>query len=232
MAPETVRWVRRTFAPARLFVMYGQTEATARLSYLPPEHAGAKEGSIGVPIPGVELRVVDDSGTEIIDGEVGNLVARGDNVAAGYLDEPDETQQVFRDGWLWTGDLARRDADGFFYHAGRSREIMKINGNRVSPAEIESVLACHPGVIESAVVAQSPEPGVGMASAFVVRSPGSDVSEAALRRFCSERLPYFKVPASITFVETLPRSESGKLLRRQLESGAAIERVRVEALAR
>ena len=146
MAPDTIAWVRAAFRPARLFVMYGQTEATARLSYLPPERADDKAGSIGIPIPGVELRVMDEPAIEAPPGEVGELVARGDNVTPGYLDEPEETAAILRDGWLWTGDLAERDADGFFYHRGRAKEVLKIGGHRVSPIEIEQVLARHPDV--------------------------------------------------------------------------------------
>ena len=132
--------------------MYGQTEATARLSYLPPERAEDKAGSIGIAIPGVELRVVDEHGRELPPGEVGELVARGANVTPGYLDEPEETAAILHDGWLWTGDLAERDADGFFFHRGRAKEILKIGGHRVSPIEIEQVIARHPDVAEAAVV--------------------------------------------------------------------------------
>jgi long-chain acyl-CoA synthetase len=214
MAPETVRWARRAFAPASLFVMYGQTEATARLSYLPPEHADDKEGSIGIAIPGVELMVVDDAGVELPDGTVGNLIARGDNITPGYLDEPEETRRILRDGWLWTGDLAYRDGDGFLFHAGRSREILKVHGHRVSPAEIEGVIARHPDVIEAAVAGTRDD----LVAAFVVLREGATVSEAALRRFCSEHLPVFKVPARVAFVAALPRGESGKIQRRRLEA--------------
>jgi len=99
--------------------VYGQTEATARLSYLPPDRAEDKAGSIGIAIPGVELRVVDEHGRELPPGEVGELVARGQNVTPGYLDEPAETAAILRDGWLWTGDLAYRDADGLLRVEGR-----------------------------------------------------------------------------------------------------------------
>ena len=229
MAPETIRWVREAFAPAPLFVMYGQTEATARLSYLPPERADEKEGSIGVPIPGVELMVVDDAGLALPDGTIGNLIARGENVTPGYLDEPGETGRILRDGWLWTGDLAHRDGDGFFFHAGRSREIVKIRGHRVSPAEIERVITLHPDVVEAAV-AGATDPAAGeVVAAYVVRRAGATVTEAALRRFCSEHLPAFKVPARVTFVAALPRGESGKVQRRRL--GADTETsARAEAL--
>jgi acyl-CoA synthetase (AMP-forming)/AMP-acid ligase II len=216
MAVDTIRWVRRSFHPARLFVMYGQSEATSRLSYLPPERAQDKEGSIGIPIPGVELAVVDGDGLELPPGEAGHLVARGENVTPGYLDEPAETRDILRDGWLWTGDLAYRDGDGFFFHVGRSKEIIKIAGHRVSPAEIEHALERHPEVAEAAVAGTKSDLVGEAAAAFVVRRPGSEVTEVELRRFCRELLPAYKVPASVTFVESLPRNRAGKLLRREL----------------
>jgi acyl-CoA synthetase (AMP-forming)/AMP-acid ligase II len=216
MAVDTIRWVRRSFHPARLFVMYGQSEATSRLSYLPPERAQDKEGSIGIAIPGVDLAVVDGEGVELPPGEAGHLVARGENVTPGYLDEPAETRSILRDGWLWTGDLAYRDGDGFFFHVGRSREILKIGGHRVSPAEIEHALERHPEVAEAAVAGTKSDLVGEAAAAFVVRRPGSEVSEVELRRFCRELLPAYKVPASVTFVEALPRNPAGKLLRGEL----------------
>jgi acyl-coenzyme A synthetase/AMP-(fatty) acid ligase len=193
--------------------MYGQTEATARLSYLPPERADDKRGSIGVAIPGVELKVVDEGGAEVAPNEQGHLIARGDNVTSGYLDEPEETAAILREGWLWTGDLAWRDADGFLFHAGRSREILKIRGHRVSPVEIEHALARHPDVAEAAVVGMKQDLASETAAAFVVRRAGAAADESELRRFCSEQLPAHKVPGMITFVEALPRNAAGKLLR-------------------
>ncbi|MBA2371234.1 MAG: acyl--CoA ligase [Chloroflexi bacterium] len=221
MAADTIRWVRRAFHPARLFVMYGQSEATARLSYLPPERAADKDGSIGIAIPGVELKVVDADGVEVAPDEIGQLVARGDNVTLGYLDEPDETAALLRDGWLWTGDVAYRDRDGFFFHVGRSNEIFKISGHRVSPVEIEQALERHPRVAEAGVVRVSRAPSGEAAAAFVVRRPGGPVSEADLRRFCREQLPAYKVPQTITFVDALPRTEAGKLLRAELATTRA-----------
>jgi acyl-CoA synthetase (AMP-forming)/AMP-acid ligase II len=216
MAPDTIAWVRQVFSPASVFVMYGQTEATARLSFLPPARAGDKPGSIGIPIPGVELRVVDERGAALHDGETGHLVARGANVTPGYLDEPEETAAILHDGWLWTGDLAHRDRDGFFFLQGRSKEILKIGGHRVSPVEIEHVLARHPDLVDAAVVG-IPDPLMGeVAAAFVVHRPGRAVDEAELRRFCRESMPAYKVPVRFTAVESLPRNEAGKLLRAKL----------------
>ncbi|HLA77988.1 MAG TPA: class I adenylate-forming enzyme family protein [Vicinamibacteria bacterium] len=218
MAVETADWVREAFRPAELFVMYGQTEATARLSYLPPEFGADKKGSIGIPIPGVTLRVVDDDGNPLPPGETGHLVARGENVTLGYLDEPEETAAILREGWLWTGDLATRDADGFLFHRGRSKEILKIGGHRVSPGEIEQVIARHPEVAEVAVIGVAEELKGEVAAAFVVGRGGRAPAEADLQRFCREHLPAYMVPATITAVEALPRNEAGKLLRGELAS--------------
>ena len=232
MAPETIAWVRRAFHPARLFVMYGQTEATARLSYLPPERGEEKRGSIGIPIPSVELRVVDDDGRALPPGATGQLVARGDNVTKGYLDEPEETAAVLRDGWLWTGDLASRDEDGFFFHQGRAKEILKIGGHRVSPVEIEHAIARHPDVGEVAVIGVKDDLKGEVPVAFVVGRPGRKPAEEELRRFCREQLPIYEVPVRFTLLDALPRNEAGKLLRAQLRhSGEAIRAAGVRGSA-
>jgi len=221
MAPETIDWVRAAFAPARLFVMYGQTEATARLSYLPPGRAVEKRGSIGVAIPGVELAVLDEQGRPLAPGEVGHLVARGDNVTPGYLDEPAETAAILHDGWLWTGDLAECDADGFFFHRGRSKEILKIGGHRVSPVEIEQVVAEHPDVAEAAVIGR-PDPLLGeIPVAFVVPRPGCQPTEDDLKAWCRSRMAPYRVPGQFSVVAALPRNEAGKLLRARLVEQAA-----------
>lgn len=216
MATETIDWVRAAFRPAELYVMYGQTEATARLAYLPPSHAVAKRGSFGIAIPGVELRVLDDCARELQAGRVGNLVARGDNVTPGYLDAPEETAAILHDGWLWTGDLAARDADGYFFHRGRSKEILKIGGQRVSPVEIEQVVAQHPDVMEAAVVGVPDALKGELPVAFVVPRPGTLLDPSALQAFCHPRMPSYQVPVRFTPVDALPRNEAGKLLRAEL----------------
>lgn len=221
MSPDTIAWVRQAFHPAKLFVMYGQTEATARLAYLPPDRAEEKHGSFGIAIPGVELRVVDEEGRELPPGETGHLVARGDNVTPGYLDEPEETAAILHDGWLWTGDLASRDEDGFFFHRGRSKEILKVGGHRVSPIEIEHVVAEHPDVAEAAVIGLKHDLMGEVPAAFVVPKAGASPDADELRRFCRERMPQYKVPVSFTSVDALPRNEAGKLLRAKLAARVA-----------
>lgn len=220
MAPDLTAWVRHAIAPALLYVMYGQTEATARLSWLPPDRAVDKAGSIGIAIPGVELRIVASDGAELPVGEVGELVARGDNVTPGYLDEPEATRGILHDGWLWTGDLAYQDIDGFLFHRGRARELIKVGGHRVSPGEIEQVVAGAPGVLDVGVRGM-PDGLLGeVPVAWIVTTPEWE-GEATLRRYCREHLPNHAVPAEFIVVDGLPRNEAGKLLRADLPSLAA-----------
>lgn len=216
MAPDTIVWAVEAFAPAEVFVMYGQTEATARLSYVPPAFTLRKLGSIGIAIPGVELRVSRADGSEAAVGEVGDLMARGENVTPGYVDDPEATAGILRDGWLWTGDLASRDEDGFLFHEGRAKEILKVGGHRVSPTEIESVIATHPGVAEVAVVGR-PDPLMGETPiAFLVSREPQAPTSYELKAYCGERLPRYKVPVRFVPIEGMPRTSSGKLARDEL----------------
>lgn len=217
MHPETIRWARSAFAPAKLFVMYGQTEATARLSYLPPDRAKEKEGSIGRGLANVELRVVDDQAREVATDEVGQLIARGPSITPGYFQAPEETAAILRDGWLWTGDLARRDEDGFIFLVGRAKDMLKLGGHRVSALEIEQVLAQHDAVREVAVVGVSDRTSGEAAIAFVVSANGTEGDANELRRFCREHLPAFKVPREVRFVDGLPRTASGKVAKSELQ---------------
>ena len=159
--------------------MYGQTEATARLSYLPPERAEDKAGSIGIADPwrrrcGWWTTTAASSRR----ARSGSSSPAAPNVTPGYLDEPEETAAILHDGWLWTGDLAERDADGFFYHRGRAKEILKIGGHRVSPIEIEQVIARHPDVAEAAVVGVKDALMGEVPAAMVVPRPGATATEA------------------------------------------------------
>ena len=149
-----IREIREAFPAVKFFVMYGQTEATARLSYLPPERLDDKIGSIGRGLPHTRLEVLRPDGAAVQPGsdEVGEIVVSGENVTLGYWGDPDETQRFFRDGRLFTGDMARVDADGFLFLVERARDFIKPLGHRVSPKEIEEVLAEMPEVVEAAVV--------------------------------------------------------------------------------
>jgi acyl-CoA synthetase (AMP-forming)/AMP-acid ligase II len=141
-------------------------------------------------------------------------------VTPGYLGAPEETAAILHDGWLWTGDLARRDDDGFLFLVGRSKEIMKIGGHRVSPIEIEHVLAEHPAVARAAVVGVPDAVQGEIAVGFVVPHAGGSIDEQELRRFCRERLPAFKVPSHIRSIDSIPSTEAGKPLKAELSARA------------
>lgn len=217
MHPDTIRWVREAFAPAVLYVMYGQTEATSRLAYLPPERAADKEGSVGRAIDSVEIAIVDDSGQPLPPDVVGNVVARGPSITPGYFEAPEETAEILRDGWLITGDLGRLDSDGFLYLAGRTKEFLKLGGNRVSAREIEEVLARHRAVSANAVVGVVDQDGAEQAVAFVVLAAGEHADEAELRRYCRQAMPAFKVPRFVRIVPELPLTSSNKIAKSVLK---------------
>ena len=152
LTPALIEELAAAQPGAELFVMYGQTEATARLSYLPPDLLAEKLGSIGRGIPGVTLEVLNEAGAPVVPGEQGEIVARGANISPGYYNDPEETERKFPDGTLRTGDLATVDSEGFIFIVGRSGDFIKSWGYRVSPQQIEEVALAHPGVSEAAAV--------------------------------------------------------------------------------
>ena len=200
----------------RLFVMYGQTEASARLSYVPPERLREKLGSIGIPIPGVTLTIRDEHGRECTPGEVGEVVAAGENLMQGYWNDPAETALVLKADGLHTGDLGRKDDEGFIFLVDRIKNMIKVGANRVSPREIEDVIAEVTGVAE-VCVAGVPDELLGEAvEAFVVVAPGVDVSAERVLAHCREYLALYKVPRGVHFRDSLPRGAAGKVLRSEL----------------
>jgi acyl-CoA synthetase (AMP-forming)/AMP-acid ligase II len=221
LAPAFVRALRDALPGTRIFVMYGQTEATARLSYLPPEMLDEKLGSIGKGIPGVSLRVLNESGLPVRPGEVGEIVARGANVTHGYWNAPAESAVTFRNGSLYTGDLATVDSDGYIYIAGRSKDFLKCGGKRISCRQLEEqILACD-GVLEAAVVPM-PDPILGDAvKLFVVpRDRGVFGFEAHLHLFCKGHMPPQLIPREIVVLDALPKNSAGKVLKETLKTAA------------
>ena len=203
-------------AHVRLFVMYGQTEASARLSYVPPERLREKLGSIGIGIPGVTLTVRDEHGRECAPGEVGEVVAAGENLMQGYWNAPEETALVLKSDGLHTGDLGRKDDDGFIFLVDRIKNMIKVGANRVSPREIEDVIAEVAGVAE-VCVAGVPDELLGEAvEAFVVVAPGAEVPRERILAHCREYLAVYKVPRGVHFRDALPRSAAGKVVRSEL----------------
>ena len=217
MGPELTARVRRALPGVEVFVMYGQTEASARLSYLPPADLDRKVGSAGRAIPGVELRIMDGQ-RELPPGQVGEIVARGDNIMKGYWRDEEATALTLRPEGLRTGDLARMDEEGYLFIQGRQSEMIKSGAHRVSPLEIEEALARGEGVAECGV-AGVPDDLLGEAiAAFVVLQPGKELNRRSLLRTCNELLPRFKLPAHIIVVDALPRTPTGKLRRGELKA--------------
>jgi acyl-CoA synthetase (AMP-forming)/AMP-acid ligase II len=210
---------------AQLFVMYGQTEATARLSYLPPDLRSAKIGSIGRGIPGVRLRVLDEDGRPVAVGETGEIVAYGDNISPGYYNDPDESATKFHDGGLWTGDLAVVDEDGYIFIVDRKADFIKSWGHRVSSLEIEAcVLQMKDLVSAAAIGVPDPEAGEAIALAATVR-PGATVSADDVLAFVRRNLAKHMVPRSVHLIEAMPMTASGKIAKTELRTviGAALQ---------
>ena len=214
MAPALTKRVREALPSARLFVMYGQTEATARLTWLPPDRLDEKLGSVGLPLVGVDLEVRREGGEIAAVGEVGEVWVRGANVMLGFLNDPAATNEVIRDGWLGTGDMGHRDADGFLFLAGRRTDMIKTGAHRVHPADIEEVVAEIEGVVEVAVIGIEDEVLGQAVKAFVVAA--SSISAERIKAHCRERLAVYKIPKQIEFVSFLPKSASGKIQRSKL----------------
>ncbi|MCU4155373.1 AMP-binding protein [Carboxylicivirga sp. A043] len=195
----------------RFIVMYGQTEATARLSYLPVERLSDKLGSLGKGIPNVELRVVNSEGEKVKPGEIGEIIAQGDNVMLGYYNEPEETASTIRDNWLYTGDLAKVDEDGFIYHAARKKEIIKVGGRRVSPKEIEEVIVGIDGVIDCSIEAVEDELlGEAIKAILVINTTKNNITEELVKQYCASKLANYKVPQLVEFIDKLNINSTGK----------------------
>jgi len=221
MAPSVQKEVARVFDPARLFIMYGATEASARLSYLDPDMLEKKWGSIGKAIPNVELFVADEKGNRLPPNQMGEIVARGTNLMAGYWKDPEGTARVKKNGLYFTGDLGIEDEDGFLFVKGRSKDIIKPRGFRVSAKEVEEAILELNEVHEVAVIGVD-DPMLGEAiKAVVVMRDNVERDEALIRKFLARRLPSFKQPKYIVFTDALPRNESGKVLKTVLKESAS-----------
>jgi acyl-CoA synthetase (AMP-forming)/AMP-acid ligase II len=218
MSPALTDKLRAALPGVRIVIMYGQTEASARLAWLPPEDLHRKPGSAGKAIPGVTLAVVDSEGNEVPRGVVGEIVARGDNIMLGYWRAPEETARALRPEGLRTGDLARMDEEGFIYIVGRDSEMIKSGAHRIGPREIEDVVELMPEVAQCAVVG-IPDELLGEAIvAFMVPAAGCEVSAAKVMQTCLKHLPRFKLPAHLRLVQELPRTATGKLNRLALRT--------------
>ena len=194
---------------------YGLTEASPVVSFNPMDYR-SKPGSVGLPVSDVEVRIVDDRGRELGPGEEGEIIVHGPNVMKGYLNRPEATKEAILDGWLFTRDIGKLDDDGYLYILGRKKEMIIKGGFNIYPKEVENVLAYHPKVLEVAVVGV-PDPVQGEeVKAYVVPKPGKRINRQELFEYCQEHLAYYKCPKYITFLRALPKSSSGRVLKRKL----------------
>lgn len=211
LAPALVRELVTAQPQARVFVMYGQTEATARLSYLPPEELASRPGSIGKGIPGVTLRVVAPNGELVQPGQVGEILARGGNISPGYFNDPQESNRKMPDGELHTGDLATVDADGFIYVVDRQEDFIKSWGFRIASQEVESAAMQLTELVAVAVVGV-PDGAAGERVELVaVKRLGSELGAEDVLRHCREHLAKHMVPVRVRFVPRLPLNANGKV---------------------
>lgn len=217
MAPALQGEVAAAFSPAVLFVMYGSTETSPRMTYLHPGLLESKRGSIGQGIPGVEVMVSDPDGSRQPPGVTGEIIARGPNIMLGYWKDPGATAKVIRNGYYLTGDLGYADDEGYIFLTGRARDLIKVGGNRVSALEVEHQIMTLEGVLETAVIGV-PDQILGEAiKAFVVAHNGS-LTESTLRQHLQHRLPTYGQPKIIEFCRDLPKNDAGKILKAKLPS--------------
>jgi long-chain acyl-CoA synthetase len=193
------------------FVMYGATEAAPRLSYLPAEKNQIKKGSVGIPVAGVELAIMDEDGNKLPQGSEGQLAARGPNIMQGYLKDQEETEKVIKNGWYLTGDLGYMDEDGYFFITGRAKEFIKVKGHRVSTVEIEEAVLQDPAVEEAAVVPEFDEQKGEIPALFICIKPGAQWSEQRLLANLGKQLASYKLPGRITLLDSMPKNGSGKI---------------------
>jgi acyl-CoA synthetase (AMP-forming)/AMP-acid ligase II len=216
LAPIFIDEFREAHPEIKFIVMYGQTEATARLSWLPPEIYERRKGSMGKGIPDVELRVVNENGENIKPGETGEVIARGDNIMMGYFADDEGTKNAIRNGWLYTGDLGTVDEDGYIYLTARSKEIIKVRGKRISPKEIEAVILAMPEVIDCTIegVEDDIEGEMLKATVTVRKDCIASVTKDRLIQHCSQHLAMFKVPQVYEFKDSLTISPTGKKIKK------------------
>jgi long-chain acyl-CoA synthetase len=210
---ETLRKFEETFN-CLVIEGYGLSESTCRSTFNPP-NANRRPGSCGLPI-GNEMRIFDDEDRELPCGEMGEIVLRGENIFKGYYKNPEATAQAFRNGWFHTGDIAYRDADGFFYIVDRKSDMIIRGGENIYPREIDEVLYQHPAIQAAATIGVPDELYGEEVAAFIVLKEGMTATEDEIIKFCRARLADYKCPKKVRFVADIPKGPTGKLLKREL----------------
>ncbi len=211
MNVKTTLEILKLFPGKRLYIMYGQTEASPRLTYLDPAMALRKPASVGKAIPGVNIKILSDAGHPCKEGEEGQIVARGDSIMLGYWERPDETAKTVKDGWLYTGDIAFKDKDGDIFITGRLKSFIKTGAHKVNPLEIEHLAMEDKRVLEAAAIG-IPDDILGEKIRLFI-SPASEgiLIPGDIMDLCKKHLPAFKVPCDIVILGALPRNSYGKV---------------------
>jgi acyl-CoA synthetase (AMP-forming)/AMP-acid ligase II len=222
MSPTLLRHAMDVFGCEFLNAFGAGTEAGLQAIMSPAEHRRALNGepellgSIGKPGHGVALRLVDDDMNDVPPGEIGEIATHSDMVMDGYLDLPEETARSFRDGWFRAGDMAYTGKNGFLYLHGRKKDMIIRGGENIYPIEIETVLAEHPAVLQSAVIGVPDAHWGEIVRAFITLREDKSVADSELQEYCAQRLAKYKVPAEIRVLDMLPTNASGKILKREL----------------
>jgi acyl-CoA synthetase (AMP-forming)/AMP-acid ligase II len=210
------------FPNARFFDGFGMTETVTGDTFLDPARLAERLGSVGRPTLGMEVRVVDDDDRDVPAGVPGELVVRGPKLCQGYWRDPDATAEAFRNGWFHTGDVAQADEDGLLFIVDRKKDMIKSGGENIASVEVERVLYAHPDVLETAVVGRRDPRWGEVPVAFVVPREGRALDADRLRAWCDERLARFKVPKEFRQLAELPRTPSGKVVKRELREQVAV----------
>jgi long-chain acyl-CoA synthetase len=212
---QVAKQVRERFAHVKFFMLYGQTEASPRITYLAPEWFGVKEGCIGTVLPGMEFRIAQVDGKTVGEGEIGELVVKGANIFRGYWRQPHLTAMKLRDGWLYTGDMVYQGKDGFLYIAGRKDDMMIRAGMNIYPIEVENALLQDPRVRE-VIVFGTPDPRYGQKiHVHVVPVEREGLTKGDVMVLCKQRLSSYQYPDEVEIVDEIPRSAAGKTIRRK-----------------
>jgi len=214
LAAEVLKQFEKKFK-VPLLEGYGLSEASAGVS-VNPLHGKRKPLSIGLPIKGVQVKVVDDDGNPVETDKVGELTVKGDTVMVGYYNQPEETARVLRDGWLYTGDMAKIDEEGYIYIVDRKKDMLIVRGMNVYPREVEEILYTHPKVAECAVIGVPDKQRGEVPKAFITLKPGVVATEKEFRRFCHEKIAMYKNPKYFEFRDSLPKTPTGKILKKVL----------------
>jgi len=194
---------------------YGLTEAAPVVSFNPMDYR-SKAGSVGLPLPGIEVRIVDENDQELTPGNEGEILVKGRNVMKGYLNRPEATKEILKDDFLYTGDIGKIDDDGYIFILDRKGDLIIKGGFNVYPKEIEQVLSYHPKVNEVAVIGVPDLMQGEEVKAYISLKPGKRLSKKEVFEYCKEHLANYKCPKYLTFLRSLPKSSSGKILKRKL----------------